>query len=317
MTTHSFTKFVRTMEGQYQVSLGHALAKESDEDNVSRMLPTKDPIIILNRSEVGEYNPNIENKTLSLICSYVECSPTALNCTTTVRPLGHCCDICGGILTFGSDRYNVRSIADMVDGVVKEIGIADLVKYSIERINPEGDDQLIPRFQIVVFQEGHYDDTLSRIFIEKVNRKLMSQRTNGMEYLNVVYDWSLLDHSYAPASKIAGLITFCILILIAAAVFWRNVEERERLRAFFFANTSSPFRVVWRPGKNDDDVVHLVNPNVVELLSEEEYPSEVPTFSFGQNASLLQAAAVTTTNTTSLIDSTDAYPSAMEMKLIE
>ncbi|PIO66248.1 hypothetical protein TELCIR_12045, partial [Teladorsagia circumcincta] len=97
---------------------------------------------------------------------------------------------------------------------------------------------------------------------------------NGAEYFSYEYSWSLLDHSYAPASKVAGLATFCIIILIVAALFLRNAEERDRLRAFISSNTTSSFRVVWHPGKGDDDVVQLVNPNE-DMMSEEE--DAVPT----------------------------------------
>ncbi|PIO73832.1 hypothetical protein TELCIR_04186 [Teladorsagia circumcincta] len=264
MSTLSFTHFVRTMEGQYQVNLGHALAKESAEDNVSRMLPIKDPIIILNRKEVGDYNPNIENKTMSLICNYVQCFPTYVELYHST-----------GLLTFASDQLTVTRISGLVADVVKENNLAGLVLPSIERIDEEGDDELIPRFQVAVFQEQTYDDTVSRIFIEQLHNKLMRLKSdNGAEYFSYEYSWSLLDHSYAPASKVAGLATFCIIILIVAALFLRNAEERDRLRSFISSNTTSSFRVVWHPGKGDDDVVQLVNPNE-DMMSEEE--DAVPT----------------------------------------
>lgn len=311
MTTQSFTHFVRTMEGQFQVSLGHTLAKESSEDNVSRMLPIKDPIVILSKERSGDYNPNMENKTLTLICNYVQCFSTSGNCTTTVRPLGHCCDVCAGLLTFASDRFNVHSITELVDGVVKENALDGLVQYSIERIDEDGDEELIPRYQIAIFQTGTYDETLSRIIITKLNQKFISKRTNGMEYVSAEYEWSITDHSYAMGSKVAGLITFCILILVAAAVFWRNVEERERLRAFFFANTSSSFRVVWRQGKNDDDVVQLVDPDD-DQISEEEDPCSTPSLlAIRPNSTLLQ-----TSSNAALPESFEGLAS-MEMKLIE
>uniref|UniRef100_A0A7I4YVZ0 Protein amnionless n=1 Tax=Haemonchus contortus TaxID=6289 RepID=A0A7I4YVZ0_HAECO len=311
MSTHSFTRFVKTMEGQYQVLLGHALAKESFEDNVSRMLPVKDPVIILNKEKVGDYNPNIENKTLSLICNYVQCPSTASNCTTTVRPFGHCCDVCAGLLTFASESLTVSKIFGLISKLVKEIHLDGLVLPSVERINGEDDNDLIPRFQVAVFQQQTYDDTISRIFIKQLHNKLMNFQTqNGLEYFNYEYDWSLLDHSYAPASKIAGLVTFCIVILIAAALFWRNADERERFRAFVSSNTSSSFRVVWHPGKEDDDVVQLVNSSE-DLISEEEDPLPTSFSNMNHEPVLLQSGAITTGSPIA------EELTAMEMKMIE
>ncbi|KHJ84090.1 hypothetical protein OESDEN_16200 [Oesophagostomum dentatum] len=97
-----------------------------------------------------------------------------------------------------------------------------------------------------------------------------------MEYFSVNYSWSRLEHTYALGSKIGGIITFCILLLVAAVVFWRNTLERERLRALLFSNGSSPFRVIWHQGKEEgDDVVQLVNPDE-DTASEEEGEYLIP-----------------------------------------
>ncbi|VDO19832.1 unnamed protein product [Heligmosomoides polygyrus] len=102
-----------------------------------------------------------------------------------------------GLLTFASDRFNVHSITELVDGVVKENALDGFVQYSIERIDEDGDEELIPRYQIAIFQTGTYDETLSRIIITKLNQKFISKRTNGMEYVSAEYEWSITDHSYA------------------------------------------------------------------------------------------------------------------------
>ncbi|EYC06549.1 hypothetical protein Y032_0075g952 [Ancylostoma ceylanicum] len=197
MTTASFTKFVRTLEGQYQVSLGHALAKESSVDNVSRMLPIKDPIIILNKEKMGSYNPNMENKTLSLICNYVQCHSVGLQCSTTVRPKGHCCDICGGVLKFASNKFTVDSIAGAIQQTMKENNLMDLLHYSIDRVDNDG---VVPHYQIAVFPTKKYDDTVFQIFIMELDYKLSNSKGNSLEYFSVSYDWSRLDHSYSQGN---------------------------------------------------------------------------------------------------------------------
>ncbi|KAK6755314.1 hypothetical protein RB195_013969 [Necator americanus] len=276
MTTASFTKFVRTMEGQYQVSLGHTLAKESSEDNVSRMLPLKDPIIILNREKkkTNHYNPNMKNKTLSLICNYVRCHPIGTHCSSTIRPLGHCCDVCGGVMSFSSNTFTAEDIADLIQEIIKEDNLLDLVQYSIDRID---DNDIIPRYQVTVLPVKKYDDIVFRVLIMELHNKLSGRKRTMMDYFSVEYEWSALDHSYAQTSKIAGLVTFCILVLAVAAVFWRNNMETDgfTLRGFLFANASSPFRVVWHQGKEDDeDVVQLVNSG--EDITPEEEDAYIP-----------------------------------------
>ncbi|CAJ0590907.1 unnamed protein product [Cylicocyclus nassatus] len=273
MTTASFTQFVRTMEGQYQVSLSHALAKESSEDNISRMLPLKDPIIILNKKEVGNYNPNMKEKTMSLICNYVKC-PTTQACTTTVKPKGHCCNICGGVMTFATNKFTTDTITNAIHEVEKENNLAGFLNYSIDRIDEE---DVVPHYQVAVFSGTKYDDTLMKVFIMELNEKLSNSRGNTMDYFSAKYDWSRLDHSYALGSKIAGLITFIILLMAAAVLLWRNTQERERLRALLVINGSSPLRAVWHHGKEEaDDVVQLLSVEELNSEEDEEYAPSLP-----------------------------------------
>ncbi|KAJ1365149.1 hypothetical protein KIN20_025378 [Parelaphostrongylus tenuis] len=256
------------MEGQYQVEFGHALARESLKGNISRMLPLRDPVIIRNKNHVGDYNPNMENKTLSLICKYVQCFSVEKNCSTTVRPLGHCCDICGTVMTFASNKFTVKSISELVQDVIADKNLNDLVQYSIDRIDEEDDDEVTPRYQIVGFPLKEYDDTVFATFTTALHNKLTSSRANLMEYFSSEYKWSQLDHSYTAASKIAGLVTFCLLVLIALAVSLRSNMNEDR-------NASSIFQVAWHQGNEDDDVVQLLDPTE-DITSEEEEGSAAP-----------------------------------------
>ncbi|KJH43008.1 hypothetical protein DICVIV_10997 [Dictyocaulus viviparus] len=267
MTTHSFTHFVRTMEGQYQVALGHLLAKESSEGNISRILPTKDPIIIRNRKNTGIYNPNMEKKTLAIICSYIQCPPVTADCSTTVRPLGHCCDICGSVLTFASNHFTVTSICEVVEAVIKDKNLHGLIRYSVERINNEEEDEVIPRYQIAGFPSKKYDDTVFAIFTLEMHNRLGSSRVNLMGYLGSDYQWSRLDHSYSLASKIAGFVTFCFLILVGVTLSLSNNIWQNR-------NATSSFHVAWHQGDEDDDVVQLLNSTEDNITEEaDEIPS--------------------------------------------
>ncbi|EYC06552.1 hypothetical protein Y032_0075g954 [Ancylostoma ceylanicum] len=89
-------------------------------------------------------------------------------------------------------------------------------------------------------------------------------------------------------------------------------RQTRGLRALLFANGSTPFRVVWHQGKEqDDDVVQLVN-HEEDIASEEEedYTSSIPVFPPTQ--------AVFETKTTSLpAENVSEGLPAIELNLIE
>uniref|UniRef100_A0A1I7WAS5 Protein amnionless n=1 Tax=Heterorhabditis bacteriophora TaxID=37862 RepID=A0A1I7WAS5_HETBA len=197
MTTASFTHFVKTMEGQYQVSLGHALAHESVVDGVSRMLPIKDPIIIKRTEqnerakEYGVFNPNIKNETLSLICTYVRCRPVAASCINTLKPTGHCCDICGGIINFSGIKTKIKNIRDLVSNVIIHNGMTAHIAYSVERID---DNEAVPRYQIALFPQKEYGDQMFKAIIALIDQE-MSKQGNNLNYFSVETKYSRKDHS--------------------------------------------------------------------------------------------------------------------------
>ncbi|VDM52952.1 unnamed protein product [Angiostrongylus costaricensis] len=138
--------------------------------------------------------------TLSLICRYIQCPFLDRNCSTTVRALGHCCDICGAVMTFASNKFTVNDISEVVRDVVEDINLNGLIQYSIERIDTEDDDEVVPRYQIVGFPMNSYDETVFATFTLALHYKLTSLRENLMEYFSAEYKWSELDHSYSTGN---------------------------------------------------------------------------------------------------------------------
>ncbi|RCN32736.1 hypothetical protein ANCCAN_21451 [Ancylostoma caninum] len=83
------------------------------------------------------------------------------------------------------------------------------------------------------------------------------------------------------------------------------------IRALLFTNGSTPFRVVWHQGKEqDDDVVQLVNHDE-EIASEEEedYTPSLPVFTTAQEVFEPEATSLPAENISGL--------PAIELNLIE
>uniref|UniRef100_A0A0K0DIS4 SERPIN domain-containing protein n=1 Tax=Angiostrongylus cantonensis TaxID=6313 RepID=A0A0K0DIS4_ANGCA len=135
--------------------------------------------------------------------------------------------ILSAVVTFASNKFTVNDIAEVVHDVVEDRNLNGLIQYSIERIDTEDDDEVLPRYQIVAFPLSAYDDTVFATFTLALHYKLTSLRGNLMEYFSAEYKWSELDHSYSTGN----------------GYFILKGDE-----------------VVWHQGKEDDDVVQLLNP---------------------------------------------------------
>ena len=62
------------------------------------------------------YNGKVEVE--EMICNQIDCSTRSfVDCREPVNPFGHCCPICGGIITLDFDsRFIFNDMKDFVDG---------------------------------------------------------------------------------------------------------------------------------------------------------------------------------------------------------
>ncbi|KAK5977597.1 hypothetical protein GCK32_021228 [Trichostrongylus colubriformis] len=93
---------------------------------------------------------------------------------------------------------------------------------------------------------------------------------------------------------------------------WRKHSSHTyRLRAFISSNTSSSFRVLWHSGKEDDDVVQLMDSNE-DLMSEEEGAVLTSFANICHEPAFLQLGSTTPTGS-----NISEGLTAMEMKMLE
>ncbi|KAJ8733037.1 hypothetical protein PYW07_015636 [Mythimna separata] len=88
---------------------------------------------------------------LSIDCSAKFCPKNP--CVHPVKPLGFCCEICGGYIVFDADEgFDMKAFGDLVEDKVNEYG-KDRVEYHIG-FTPEIP---IKRIQLVVVDKGEYE----------------------------------------------------------------------------------------------------------------------------------------------------------------
>ncbi|XP_045764431.1 protein amnionless [Maniola jurtina] len=95
-----------------------------------------------------------QTNTLKIDCSTKYCEkPT---CVDPIKPIGHCCKICGGAIDFDIDEtFDIMNFQELVEKVVDSYGKDKLV-YHIGRLV---DDKV----QVVVIDKNGYDQTSAQV----------------------------------------------------------------------------------------------------------------------------------------------------------
>ncbi|GMR58715.1 hypothetical protein PMAYCL1PPCAC_28910, partial [Pristionchus mayeri] len=247
MTTDDFVERLRTLEGQLTLQLGAKLTKEIDVDGIALMRPIGEPIRVGEfkgswKEEVyGTRNPNMDNKTLSIICSRVHCDAenerVPPRCIETFTPRGHCCPVCGALYEVQTYVKTINDL-ELVFGRFKEEFLRknkrhlnDLFHDSLDRID---DTEYELRYQIVFIVKDTtnvVDEDLlfatANLFVDVMDEYI--HPTEGFQL--VLFKNSARDHSYEPLSIVLGCISGFFLVIIA--IFGMSVEARNYARVVY------------------------------------------------------------------------------------
>uniref|UniRef100_A0A1I8EJE4 Protein amnionless n=1 Tax=Wuchereria bancrofti TaxID=6293 RepID=A0A1I8EJE4_WUCBA len=147
--------FLPSIEGQYQFDLAPKLKSARSIDGINFQWPKfRNIVTIVGETEAkhsaGQFNSNLEAEKLALICSYQQCqSKTAPKCSRMLRPIGHCCEICGSMLRFRATLFNFDKFQKQVENYKKENRIVNKYELDIASLRIDHNDSL-PQYQIVV-----------------------------------------------------------------------------------------------------------------------------------------------------------------------
>ncbi|KRY84689.1 Zinc finger protein neuro-d4 [Trichinella pseudospiralis] len=181
----------------------------------------------------GCVSNNIKDENMAAICSTVYCAKN-LPCSNSIRPVGHCCSICGALVTFTCDSssnqqqlFGQRSCSDLnwsfVFSKIRSDTCQLVVTNSID-------------------QDNYNADITSRCLNEVQKEFLLSKAT----------EWTV---SVAKWKNVNYVLLFCICIacLLAVLALWKRsylLRMYSRQRVFW--------SVMWN--RDTEDQVHLQMP---------------------------------------------------------
>lgn len=181
---------------------------------------------------------------MDIDCSAKFCpKPT---CVDPIKPLGFCCEICGGYVLFDADEgFDMKLFGDLVENTVNKYG-KDRAVYHIG-FSPE-----IPfrRIQLVVVDKGDYDGSSAEI-INSVSYALHDHWVKGRKVAQI--SGSPLYKSGLGGKIFVSMFFAVILTLGALYVYYYTIPD---LRFPIFSR-NGPGNIFSRFQRRSDSVVSL------------------------------------------------------------
>ncbi|EGT31142.1 hypothetical protein CAEBREN_22248 [Caenorhabditis brenneri] len=271
MTTEDFNVLLRSMEGQFQINLARPWAHENDQGGVQRLL-APDAITVTNKklenAREGVVNSNSNNKTLSTICSYIQCDEIT-QCINSFIPFGHCCPVCGTRIELVAFELSFDLASAAVYNVLNALETEATVFATFERKTTTWRNSLYEVALITAKNSTFEEDfhvLAAKEIIEKLAITMKSNHHNAI--LNFSVFSSKIDRSVKLMSKVvACVIYFAVLVLLAGMFVYQNVEMRVARKTIF--NPVIKYR-----RQNDDDVA--IEMDGVEQLQNPEDLTQQP-----------------------------------------
>uniref|UniRef100_A0A2A4JM32 Protein amnionless n=1 Tax=Heliothis virescens TaxID=7102 RepID=A0A2A4JM32_HELVI len=173
-------------------------------------------LLIGERSQCSQFGCACQQYSMEIDCSAKFCPKPA--CVHPIKPLGFCCEICGGYILFDADEgFEMEKFDKLVESTVKDYG-KDRIVYHIG-FSPE-----IPyrRIQLVVVEKGEYEGSSAEI-INSISYKLHDQWVKGDKVAQI--SGSPLSQSGLGGKIFVSMFFAVILTLGALYVYYYQVPE--------------------------------------------------------------------------------------------
>ncbi|CAJ0576981.1 unnamed protein product, partial [Mesorhabditis spiculigera] len=252
-----FNNFASTVEGEFQVKLGHLLAREKDKGGLQMQETKKAPLVYVPADDetYGIRNWNSNQKMMYLLCQFFPPIPTSGRCWDPVKPMGHCFPVCGATLDFAAHEIKFADMALAIRAAEEELGTAEIIFVALERTN---DDAMSMEYQVSLLpieSHGFFDEELYKRLAHTIKAKLFELSVSHYSFSNFRLRLSRTDFTPSRVAKILGTALFCMLMLGTFLWYhWRTGTYRR----FTATRNLLPNIPVLFSRKKSEDVVELL-----------------------------------------------------------
>uniref|UniRef100_A0A914ZJ09 Protein amnionless n=1 Tax=Parascaris univalens TaxID=6257 RepID=A0A914ZJ09_PARUN len=269
-----------TMEGQFQFVLAPKLKSDVIIDDIAYQWPKFTNTVTLlgpnaQRNPSGIFNSNAEPNIMKIICSYQRCPAVENICVTPFQPVGHCCFICGSMLTFRGNGINFEKLSENLHSFQTASAFAHIFHLGVSLLRIDHND-IIPEYQIVV--SGPSDAAFDERVFSEVLQEVIEVLYNSYDYTNTM---SLFDLKKTCSKDLRGfgisdaIVVLFFLCVISAVIFGIAIKVGQyhtdpRIRELILeSSTIRKLTVRWRGNKREEDQLELLSGEIDDASEEE------------------------------------------------
>ncbi|VDM42072.1 unnamed protein product [Toxocara canis] len=282
-----------TIEGQFQFVLAPKMKSDVIIDDIAYQWPKFTNTVTVSgpgvqRSPFGKFNSNAEPNVMSIICSYQRCPDVDGMCMAAFQPVGHCCSICGSMITFRGTGINFDALSERLRRFQTESAFVHIFHLDVSLLRIDH-DEIIPQYQIVVlgpssaaFDQRVYFETLQEVVEVLYNTY---EYTNEMSLFDLKKTYSKDLHGFGIVDAIIVLFFLCVIsaIIFGIAMTIRQYHADPRVRQLFLESSAiHALTVRWQSNKREEDQLELLSSEIDDavLTSDEEHSPVIVSFVF-------------------------------------
>ncbi|CAH0407943.1 unnamed protein product [Chilo suppressalis] len=159
---------------------------------------------------------------LNINCKLKFCPPP--KCSNPIKPVGHCCEICGGSLLFEIENFSMFAFKNLVQTIINDFGADEFVYHigMLPTTDVETTKTMPKRVQVVIMDKGEYTGASSEVANE-IGYQMSKEWTKNEKL--VLLSGSPNSES-GLGSKIAVSMFFVVLATLLAlfAYYYRDTK---------------------------------------------------------------------------------------------
>ncbi|GBP73553.1 Protein amnionless [Eumeta japonica] len=175
-----------------------------------------------------------QDNPLQIICAKKYCKP--IQCVNPIKPVGHCCNICGGSVAFDTaDTFDMAEFRSLVEKYINENGGREKLAYHVGKLSDV-------RVQLVVVEKTQYE-SIGAAVVSMVNAHLQRRWVAGVVQMSL---------SGVPLSMtgFGGRVVLGAFVLVIVVVFLLYIGSYKKIPLPRY-----PIMRVWRSGAANIGVI--------------------------------------------------------------
>ncbi|XP_072940942.1 protein amnionless [Epargyreus clarus] len=175
-------------------------------------------VIIQSKQCLSRAGCPCQQNVLDISCEDKFCSvPT---CADPIKPIGHCCKICGGSIVFDIDEsFDIMTFAELVEETVKSYGSNGLV-YHIGRLPPN-------KVQLVIVDKEEYSGTSAQV-ANAIDHRMERHWVQGAKYVGI--SGSPLDMAGLSGKIFISMLILVVLVMSGIYIYYYRLPEVSNVR---------------------------------------------------------------------------------------